>query len=255
MNFKFYEKVLKKYIKNKEASILVLAAGKNDLFIFSKLGFKNVTFSNLDERLDVNSFNPFKWSKQNAESLTFEDNQFEYVVEHEGLHHCFSPHKALLEMYRVSKKGILCIESSDNFLMKICIKLRLAYQYEIGAVIDNDFLYGGVANTQIPNYVYRWTENEIKKTVNCFSPYSDHIIYYDYDLNLPINLQKRLFLKFIFSTIGYFLKIFLPKQLNLFSFFIVKPNLFEKSFEWISVDNKEILLNKNWIKKNSNKRK
>ena len=34
MNFKFYEKILEKYIKNREASILVLAAGKNDFLVF-----------------------------------------------------------------------------------------------------------------------------------------------------------------------------------------------------------------------------
>ena len=250
MNFKFYRKILEKYIKNKDASILVLAAGKNDFSVFSKLRFKNITFSNIDERIDPNLFSPFKWSRQNAESLTFEDNKFDYVVEHEGLHHCFSPHKALMEMYRVSKKGIICIESSDNFLMKICVKLKLASQYELDAVIDNEFLYGGVANTQIPNFVYRWTENEIKKTINCYAPYSNHIINYDYDLNLPSYIKERLFLKIIFSTVGYILKIILPKQLNLFSFFVMKPNLHEKSFEWISFDNKEITLNKDWIKNN-----
>ena len=30
----------------------------------------------------------------------------------------------------------------------------------------------------------------------------------------------------------------------------MKPNLHEKSFEWISFDNKEITLNKDWIKNN-----
>ena len=253
MNFKFYEKILERYIENKAASILVLAAGKNDLLVFSKLGFKNVTFSNLDERFNINTFIPYKWSKQNAEALTFEDNKFDYVIEHEGLHHCFSPHKALLEMYRVSKKGVLCFESSDNFLMKFCIKFKMAFKYELNAVIGNNFLYGGVANTEIPNYVYRWTENEIKKTINCYAPYSEHVIYFDYDLNLPIYLKKNLFLKFIFSAFGYILKIFLPKQLNLFSFFILKPNLFEESFEWISYNNREIKLDKSWIKKNSTK--
>ena len=79
-----------------------MAAGKNDFSVFSKLRFKNITFSNIDERIIPISL-PFQMARQNAESLTFEDNKFDYVVEHEGLHHCFSPHKALMEMYRVSK--------------------------------------------------------------------------------------------------------------------------------------------------------
>ena len=33
--------------------------------------------------------------------------------------------------------------------MRFCIKFKLAYQYEINAVIGNNFLCGGAANTEI----------------------------------------------------------------------------------------------------------
>jgi ubiquinone/menaquinone biosynthesis C-methylase UbiE len=52
-------------------------------------------------------FAPFSWSFQDAEQLSFEDEAFDYVFVHAGLHHCASPHRALLEMYRVARRGIM----------------------------------------------------------------------------------------------------------------------------------------------------
>ena len=253
MNFIFYEKVLKKYIDYK-SKILVLAAGKNDYFVLNKLNYENVTLSNLDKRMNAKLYKPFQWSFQNAESLTFEDNKFDFVIIHEGLHHCFSPHKALLEMYRVAKKGVLCIESRDSFLMRIFLRLNLAYQYEHPAVFHNNFLYGGVANSEIPNYVYRWKEEEIKKTINCFAPYSDHQIYFDYDLNMPSDYKKI----FLIDILSRFLKVIFkkicPTQLNLFSFFIKKPDLKNESFPWINYEENKIQINKKWLKLNWKKK-
>ena len=38
-------------------------------------------------------------------SFGFEDGAFDFVVVHQGLHHCHSPHRGLLEMYRVARRG------------------------------------------------------------------------------------------------------------------------------------------------------
>ena len=43
----FYESLVIKKIKNKNAKIIVFGASENDLKIFKKLNYKNVTFSNL----------------------------------------------------------------------------------------------------------------------------------------------------------------------------------------------------------------
>jgi hypothetical protein len=37
-------------------------------------------------------------------------------------------------------------------------------------VVGDEYLYGGVKNTPIPNYVYLWTEREVTKTISSFAP-------------------------------------------------------------------------------------
>ena len=62
----------------------------------------------------------------------------------------------------------MIIESSDNFLSRISRKLRLVPEYEIDAILKDGT--GGVENSSILNYIYRWTKTEIKKTVNTYFP-------------------------------------------------------------------------------------
>src|SRR5437867_13203256 len=99
--FSFYremvEKLLVRGVVNPNMSTLVLCGGETDKKIFEELGFTDVTISNLDTRMNGNEFAPYKWSFQNAESLTWSDDSFDLVVVCAGLHHCHSPHRALLE--------------------------------------------------------------------------------------------------------------------------------------------------------------
>ena len=48
----FYQKQLGKFIKDKDANILVIGAGSLDKKVFKKLDYKNVTFSNLENTID-----------------------------------------------------------------------------------------------------------------------------------------------------------------------------------------------------------
>ena len=254
MNKEFYKKVIKKNIIDSNDSVLVIAGGENDFQILRELKYKNVTITNLDESINSDKYEPYNYSIQNAESLTFNDGAFDYVIVNMGLHHCFSPHKALLEMYRVAKKGIICIENRDSFFMKILIKLKLAYQYELPAVFFNNCKYGGVENSEIPNFIYRWKEDEIKKTINCFVPYKNHKISYYYGLNIPERFQKKFFLKYFFVSLGNITKIFFPRQLNIFGFFIKKTDLKSDLLPWVKIYNSSIKVNKNWMKHNWQKK-
>ena len=246
----FYKKYLKKVIKDKNATILVVAGGPLDKKVFSESGYKNVTISNLDSRMDSNQYSPYKWSYQDAENLSFADCQFEFTVIHAGLHHCSSPHKALLEMYRVSQKGVLSFESKDSFLMRIGLKLKLTYQYELPAVFFNDMKYGGLNNSEIPNFVYRWTENEIEKVINTYAPYLKHRVTYFYGISIP-KLKENFMIKKIFFLILKILLKFIPNhQGNLFGFFIEKPDSESKLLPWIIHENENLKLNKVWLKKN-----
>ena len=94
---------------------------------------------------------------------------------------------------RVCKYGVLAFESRDSLLMNLFERLNLTQTYEHAAVYHNDCKYGGINNTQIPNYIYRWTEREIEKTINTYSPCYDHEFQYKYGAAFPCTaaLEKQ----------------------------------------------------------------
>jgi SAM-dependent methyltransferase len=220
-------------------SILVVAGGEVDKQLFHSLGFTSVMISNLDDRLVGNEFSPYSWSLQNAQSLTFDDEMFDFSFVSDGLHHCSSPHKALLEMYRVTKRGVIVIESRDSLLMSIAEKLKLTQSYELTAVINNNFKYGGVDNTEIPNFIYRWTENEFKKTIQSFNPIGRHTFHFFYDLNLPFRMasqKKGRTFYYLLKVAQPFAKLFtylFKKQGNSFSMVTLKPAIPEDLWPWL----------------------
>jgi ubiquinone/menaquinone biosynthesis C-methylase UbiE len=249
----FYSETLNALIDNKGANILVCGGGELDVSVFKNLGFENVTISNLDERNADNQFYPFKYSFENAESLSFKNNSFDYVIIHAAIHHASSPHKVLTEMFRVSKFGFIAFESRDSIVMRLIEKLNLTETYETSAVFFNKCRYGGVNNSNIPNYIYRWTEREIEKTIQSYCPYYKNDYIYRYGTAFPatIGLGNNSILKLItiiFAAPFYFTlsKIF-KKQQNLFAFFVKKnPN---NLFPWLlsSAKTSEYVLNEDWI--------
>jgi 2-polyprenyl-3-methyl-5-hydroxy-6-metoxy-1,4-benzoquinol methylase len=56
------------------------------------------------------------YSKENVESLSYDDGQFDFVLCKETLHHLPRPYIGLYEMLRVSKVGVVLIEPYDRFL-------------------------------------------------------------------------------------------------------------------------------------------
>jgi SAM-dependent methyltransferase len=59
-----------------------------------------------------------EYSVQNAERLTFEDQQFDYVFCKESFHHFPRPYLALYEMLRVAKRAVFLIEPNDTYSLK-----------------------------------------------------------------------------------------------------------------------------------------
>ncbi len=57
-----------------------------------------------------------KYKKENAESLSFQDSEFDYIFCKESYHHFPRPMLALYEMLRVAKKGVLLIEPNDAYI-------------------------------------------------------------------------------------------------------------------------------------------
>lgn len=250
----FYKKVVQERIGSPKASVLVCGAGVLDKTVFHELGFEDVTISNLDTRIGPGDYAPFKWKFENAEALSFEDNSFDYVVIHAAIHHASLPHKLLVEMYRVAKIGLLAFESRDSLTMRLLERFDLTQVYEHAAVYYNDCQYGGRNNTDIPNFVYRWTEREVEKTIQTYAPYFRHKYIYAYGTAFPCTpaleakgAAKKAFLTAVRPLYWLFAKLF-PSQQNLFAFYVEKPVSRDALFPWLIYDEKEgkIKFNKAW---------
>jgi ubiquinone/menaquinone biosynthesis C-methylase UbiE len=161
----FYRKVLCEIITDKTASILVCGGDITDKEVFASLGYLNVVISGMERR--TYDYRPYVWREENVESLTFPDESVDYAVIHAAIHHTHLPHKVLTELYRVSKKGALAFESRDSLLIRIAERFGLTQTYEVAGSYQGM----GVNGTDIPNFIYRWTEREIRKTISSYSPF------------------------------------------------------------------------------------
>ena len=196
-------------------SVLIVCGGPLDEAVMRQVGFTRFTVTGLDH----------DGARQDAENLTYENGSFDVTIVHAGLHHCYSPHRALLEMYRVARKQVLAFEARDSFLMRTAVRLGLTLDYEIDSVVGSK---GGVAETGVPNFVYRWTEREVEKVIASFDPTRPPKIEFFYDLRIPVQRFSRSgnrALAIAGSAIAPLSRAFaavLPRQCNEFAFVISK---------------------------------
>jgi SAM-dependent methyltransferase len=224
----FYEVVIRKVGIPLDDSILVVCGSGDDGAILQSIGFRNVTISNLDDR--ANGVEPYKWAHQDAEQLTFTDASFDWVIVHSGLHHCGSPHKALIEMYRVCRKGLIAMEARDSLLMRLSVALGQTPQFENISIAING--YGGLRNGPLPNFIYRWTEREVRKTIETAAPHHEHDVRFFYRLDVPN--YRLVMLSPVKRALGWTLAhaakvvgFLLPRQGNRFGFCIRKTGRFK----------------------------
>jgi SAM-dependent methyltransferase len=128
---------------------------------------------------------PFAWSRQDAQDLELDDGSFDFCIVVAGLHHCTSPHRALVEMFRVARKGILVIEARDGLLTRAAVRVGAASRYELQAVAAHGGRAGGVNDTSVPNFIYRWKEAEFRKVVRSADPTGDPSFRFFYALDVP----------------------------------------------------------------------
>lgn len=235
----FYLRVLRSSGIDPADSVLVLCGDRYDRDQLLAAGLRDVTISNLDEEEVVSDYAPYRWECQDAEDIAHADDSFDWVVVCAGLHHCASPHRALCEMLRVARKGIVAIESREGLLMRAAVKLGLTPEFELEPVILSHGTSGGCRNTPIPNYIYRWTEREVIKTTASYMPHAvlEHRFAYGYRFPLQRIAMSTSPLKRAAVTLLSFLKrVFetaLPRQGNQFAFIVRKTG---RTRPWIKQD-------------------
>lgn len=209
------------------ASTLVVAGDETDRDALVAAGFTEVTISNLGSRDDAAALAPFGWAHLDAEALDLPDESFAQVIAHMGLHHCASPHRALLEMYRVASRAVLAIENRDSLLLRLARRAGLVGDYELEAVRDGAYETGGWRNTGVPNHVYRWTEREVAKTVASADPAHAVPSTFFHDLRYPEQRigEARGLRRVAFAAsrvpVAALTRLF-PSQANVFAFLIDK---------------------------------
>ncbi|MEX0600152.1 MAG: hypothetical protein WD423_14710 [Rhodothermales bacterium] len=81
MRYSFVKDTLVRLIQDgmlsRDDSILVVAGAHAENKLLRDLNFRDVTISNLDERMTGDEFAPFSWSFQDAHNLTYSDEQFD----------------------------------------------------------------------------------------------------------------------------------------------------------------------------------
>jgi SAM-dependent methyltransferase len=228
--WKFYEENLKKFV-SKDSSILIIGGSEREFDLYKKLNYQNFTISNFNPNIEKKNYEVIH---VDATNIDFKNNSFDYVITHACIHHMRKPHLAILEMYRVSKIGILIIEGNDSLLMRISGKLNMSEDFEVGSV-DKIKKLGGVEESGIPNYVYRWNEREIYKTLSSYEPEIQHEILFNYENDLENpgiqrGIEKRISIKVLKIFIKFFFIIF-KKQQNLLSIYIDKKNSQKRKFK------------------------
>lgn len=98
------------------------------------------------------------FSEENAEELSFADDEFDFVYCKEAYHHFPRAYKALHEMFRVSQTGVVLIEPRDLAIDRA----TFAFLYNIIKTVfyrrtEHDCF------ESVGNYVYSISEREIEK--------------------------------------------------------------------------------------------
>ncbi len=222
-----------------EQTVLILAGGDFDRQCMLEAGFKNVTISNLDYHAGHKDYAPYEWKRLDAERIELDQDAYDWVVIHGGLHHLAVPAMGVCEMFRVARKGILCFEARDSLLMKLAVSVGLTAEYELESAFLAGGTHGGYRNGPIPNYVYRWKEREFEKVVNSFAPTHKHSFFYYYGFHVPVErfaMARSPLYRFAgvaISKLTRAAEAVIPKQGNQFAFGVRKNTSLQP---WLTPD-------------------
>jgi SAM-dependent methyltransferase len=231
---------------------LVVCGGRTDIEALRRRGFSDVVISNVGR--PPKDLRAYDWAQQDVENLTYKDESFDACIVHSGLHHCHSPQRALLEMYRVASRAVLLFEPYDNLVTRLGVRAGFGQEYEHASVHSNHVRHGGVANTAVPNFVYRFTEREIVKAVHSYAPYAEHEVKFFYRMRVPwAQLKKRRNPAFYYAVRAArpalrVIGTVAPRQSNNFAALIRKPDLPGDLHPWLRHDDTGIHLDERWVR-------
>lgn len=245
---KFYVSVLRAAIRDgslrPDDHVLVVCGGAQDEASLREARLKNFEMSNISGEVAMD-----------VENLPCGDGAFDAVIVHSGLHHCASPHRGLLEMYRVAAKSLILFEPADNLVTRLGRWMGFGQTYEFAAVADNNLACAGWRNTSIPNWVYRFTAQEIRQTINCAAPFGPHGFHFFYRTRIPWKqLQaRRNKLPFLLAVSAWpllrVLDMLGPWSSNNLAAVIKKPALPGEKFSWLQQGDRGMEANLGWFRR------
>jgi SAM-dependent methyltransferase len=191
--------------------LLVIGGSWQDAEFLISAGFKDITLSNfqleVEEDAHSNLSAKVKLLVIDAEQVNLPDGSFDCVFAHEVLHHCRSPHRALCEMLRVARKHVVVLEPNDSFSMRLLTRAGFSFPYEIFSVVHHTRESGGVRDSCIPNFIYRWSANELRKTASSYLAEYEFLThtypYWDFNVGEEeLSMRKETRIHTITSVVG-----------------------------------------------------
>ncbi len=243
----FYVEVLRAALRDgalrAEDRVLVVCGGVKDEASLREAGLRNFELSNIGGEMEVD-----------VENLSYAEGSFDAVIVHSGLHHCASPHRGLLEMYRVAKRCIILFEPADNLVTRLGQKLGIGQTYEFAAVQCNRLECGGWRNTSAPNWVYRFNASEIRQTINCAAPFGPHRFRFHYRTRVPwrqLRVRRNKLPLVMAMLAAPVLRVFDavgPVASNNMAAVIVKPDLTAEKFPWLEKSGSQWIADRGWFR-------
>lgn len=242
----FYVEVLRSTLRcgdlRSDDNVLVVCGGPKDEASLREAGLTNFTVSNISGNAAID-----------VENLAYPDGVFDAVIVHSGLHHCASPQRGLLEMYRVARRCVLLFEPADSLATRIGQKIGVGQTYEFAAVADNQLRYAGWRNTPVPNWVYRFTAAEIRQTICCAAPFGPHRFRFHYRTRIPwtqLKMRRSKLPLFVVAVAAPFLRILDaigPVFSNNMAAVILKPRLPKQAFPWLEPQGDHFVARRDWF--------
>lgn len=166
----------------------------------------------LKEAKEMGYINDYR--KENAESLSFADSEFDYVFCKESYHHFPRPALALYEMLRVASKGVVLIEPNDPYVNDTFVEvffrnLKNGIKKALGKPIHKHGF------EEVGNYIFSISRREMEKIgigLNCTTvafkglndEYSKGVEYEKISDNGPLfkKVRRKIFFNNLLCEIG-----------------------------------------------------